>query len=305
MSQNKSYIVRDHIGERLDKVLTYFINDKTRSFLTKLIAEKKVLVNGRDVNASYKVKLNDAITVDSLCLAPSQLKKENIPLDIIYEDSDLLIINKPRGMVVHPGVGNREGTLANALAYHYSSLSGLNGSFRPGIVHRLDKDTSGLLIVAKNDFSHAFLSDELKSHTISRKYYALVRGEVKEKKGKIIAPIGKDKRIPTKRAIDLLKGKNAITHFEVVERYRDYTLLECILETGRTHQIRVHLSHIKYPIVGDLTYGYQGKDIYSEGQLLFAHEISFIHPRSKKVLTFNVEMPEYFKDVLHQLKKID
>ena len=305
MKKNNYVVPKEYAGQRLDKVLTFFIDEKTRSYLSKLIDEGKVKVNDEILSTSYKVKEGDIISVDSLALLPPTLKKENIPLDIVYEDDDLIIINKPKGMVVHPGIGNREGTLANALAYHFASLSTLNGEFRPGIVHRLDKDTSGLLIVAKNDFAHAFLADELQSHTISRKYYALVKGEVVENKGKIIAPIGKDKKDPTKKAVDLIKGKDAVTHFSVISRYKGYTLLECVLETGRTHQIRVHLSYIHYPVVGDKEYGYHGKDIYEDGQLLFAHEISFIHPRTHKEMKFSSPMPKYFADVLNQLTPIN
>lgn len=203
-------------------------------------------------------------------------------MDIVYEDDSLLVINKPVGLVTHPGSGNKEHTLANALKFHSDSLSHINGEFRPGIVHRLDKDTAGLMVVAKNDSAHTFLAEQLKDHTLGRHYYALVLGKIKETCGEIIAPIGRDKNNRLKMAVDLKNGKDAITNFTVVKRFEAYTLIECVLKTGRTHQIRVHLNYINHPVIGDPLYGKGNRTIYDKGQLLFAYYISFIHPVSKK-----------------------
>ena len=259
-------------------------------------------MNGKIEKSSYKLSENDVITVKDFPNEISDLNPEDIPLDIVYEDDDVIVINKPKGLVVHPGAGNEEHTLANALKFHSENLSSLNGEFRPGIVHRIDKDTAGLLIIAKNDSAHAFLSNQLMDHTLGRKYYALVLGVISENEGKIIAPIGRDQKYRQKMAVDLLRGKEAETNFKVIERFKETTLVECSLKTGRTHQIRVHMTYIGHPVIGDPIYGKGNRKMYDDGQLLFAHEIHFIHPKTKKEMTFSVDLPTYFKDILDKLR---
>ena len=291
-----------YISVRLDKFLSTVLSDVSRSKIQQYIDEGFILVNNKKEKASYKLDINDEIEIADFPKEESDLVAEDIPLDIVYEDDDLLVINKPCGLVVHPGAGNFEHTLANALKFHSDNLSSLNGDFRPGIVHRLDKDTAGLLVVAKNDVAHAFLAEQLKDHTLGRRYYALVKGVVDEDEGKIIAPIGRDKKNRLKMAVDIRNGKDAVTNFKVIERFKDYTLLECILETGRTHQIRVHLEYIEHPVIGDPLYGKGNRTLYKDGQLLFAHHISFIHPKSKKKMEFDVPLPDYFKSIIDSLR---
>lgn len=291
-----------NISVRLDKFLSTVLSDVSRSKIQQYIDEGFILVNSKKEKASYKLDINDEIEIADFPKEESDLVAEDIPLDIVYEDDDLLVINKPCGLVVHPGAGNFEHTLANALKFHSDNLSSLNGDFRPGIVHRLDKDTAGLLVVAKNDAAHAFLAEQLKDHTLGRRYYALVKGVVDEDEGKIIAPIGRDKKNRLKMAVDIRNGKDAVTNFKVIERFKDYTLLECILETGRTHQIRVHLEYIEHPVIGDPLYGKGNRTLYKNGQLLFAHHISFIHPKSKKKMEFDVPLPDYFKSIVDSLR---
>ena len=287
---------------RLDKALTLLLEDVSRSKIQTHLDAGLILVNGKVEKASYKLSEGDVITVEDFPSESSDLNPEDIPLDIVYEDDDLIVVNKPGGLVVHPGAGNKEHTLANALKFHSENLSSLNGEFRPGIVHRIDKDTAGLLIVAKNDAAHAFLSSQLVDHTLSRKYFALVLGVISENEGKIIAPIGRDQKFRQKMCVDLLHGKEAETSFKVLERFSDSTLVECSLKTGRTHQIRVHMNYIGHPVVGDPVYGKGNRAIYDDGQLLFAHEIHFIHPTTKKEMTFSVDLPSYFKEILEQLR---
>lgn len=290
------------INTRLDKYLSSILSDVSRSKIQEYIDGGFILVNEKPSKASYKLKENDEITIKDFPKEISELNPENIPLDIVYEDDDVMVINKPKGLVVHPGAGNKEHTLANALKFHSDKLSTLNGEFRPGIVHRIDKDTAGLLIVAKNDTAHAFLSNQLVDHTLGRNYYALVLGNIVENEGTIIAPIGRDQRYRQKMAVDLMRGKEAETSFKVIERFKDSTLAECKLKTGRTHQIRVHMNYIGHPVIGDPIYGKGNRVIYDDGQLLFAHEIHFIHPKTKKEMTFSVDLPKYFKDVLDLLR---
>ena len=289
-------------GLRLDKALSLILEDVSRSKVQSHLENGHILVNQKKEKASYKVYENDLITIEDFPTEVSDLNAEDIPLDIVYEDDDLIVVNKPKGLVVHPGAGNEEHTLANALKFHSDNLSTLNGEFRPGIVHRIDKDTAGLLIVAKNDAAHAFLSNQLADHTLGRKYYALVLGVIPENEGKIIAPIGRDQKFRQKMAVDLLRGKEAETNFKVIERFKDSTLVECALKTGRTHQIRVHMAYIGYPVIGDPIYGKGNRKMYDEGQLLFAHEIHFIHPKTKKEMTFSVDLPDYFKKILEELR---
>ena len=287
---------------RLDKALSILLEDVSRSKIQSHLENGLILVNGKKEKSSYKLSENDLIEIEDFPNEISDLNPEDIPLDIVYEDDDVLVVNKPKGLVVHPGAGNEEHTLANALKFHSENLSSLNGEFRPGIVHRIDKDTAGLLIVAKNDSAHAFLSSQLSDHTLGRKYYALVLGVIAENEGKIIAPIGRDQKFRQKMAVDLLRGKEAETNFKVIERFKDSTLVECSLKTGRTHQIRVHMTYIGHPVIGDPIYGKGNRVIYDEGQLLFAHEIHFIHPKTKKEMTFSVDLPSYFKDILEKLR---
>ena len=287
---------------RLDKALTILLEDVSRSKIQSHLENGCILVNGKVEKSSYKLSEGDVITVEDFKPEISDLNPEDIPLDIVYEDDDIIVVNKPKGLVVHPGAGNEEHTLANALKFHSENLSSLNGEFRPGIVHRIDKDTAGLLLVAKNDQAHAFLSNQLVDHTLGRKYYALVLGVIPENEGKIIAPIGRDQKFRQKMAVDLLRGKEAETNFKVIERFRECTLVECALKTGRTHQIRVHMTYIGHPVIGDPIYGKGNRVIYDEGQLLFAHEIHFIHPKTKKEMTFSVDLPTYFKEILEKLR---
>ena len=287
---------------RLDKALTLLLEDVSRSKIQSHLENGHILVNGKVEKPSYKLSEGDEITVEDFPSEVSDLNPEDIPLDIVYEDDELIVVNKPKGLVVHPGAGNEEHTLANALKFHSDNLSTLNGEFRPGIVHRIDKDTAGLLIVAKNDTAHAFLSNQLVDHTLGRKYYVLVLGVISENEGKIIAPIGRDQKFRQKMAVDLLRGKEAETNFKVIERFNGFTLVECSLKTGRTHQIRVHLNYIGHPVIGDPVYGKGNRTLYDDGQLLFAHEIHFIHPKTKKETTFSVNLPQYFKEILEKLR---
>ncbi len=300
----KQFFVDEKLkGLRLDKALSSLLSDVSRTKIQKYLDEGFILINKKVEKASYKLEENDVIEVADFPKEESTLIAEDIPLDIIYEDDSLLVINKPVGLVTHPGSGNKEHTLANALKFYSDSLSSLNGEFRPGIVHRLDKDTAGLMVVAKTDSVHTFLAEQLKDHTLGRHYYALVLGEIKESCGEIIAPIGRDKNNRLKMAVDLKNGKDAVTNFTVIERYKGYTLIECVLKTGRTHQIRVHLNYINHPVVGDPLYGKGNRIIYDKGQLLFAHYISFIHPKTNRKMEFDVPLPKYFLDVLGSLKQ--
>ena len=284
---------------RLDKYLSEN-TEFTRNKIQKLMDSDSILVNGKKVKNSYKVSSDDEITIideeEEL-----NLKPENIPLDIVYEDEDLMVINKPSGMVVHPAPGNYTGTLVNALMYISKNLSTINGEFRPGIVHRIDKDTSGLLIVAKNDKAHAILADQLKEKKIKRKYIALVEGIINHDTGTIDAPIGRDINDRKKMCVTNINSKNAVTHFTVIDRLNKATLLECILETGRTHQIRVHMKYINHPIINDPIYN---KKIYGDfGQMLHAKEIEFIHPATKELMHFECDLPKEFLDILDKYKQ--
>lgn len=287
---------------RLDKALSLILTSTSRSKIQDYIDNGLILVNSKKEKASYKLRENDEISIDEFPSEKYDLEAEDIPLDIIYEDDDIIVINKPKGLVVHPGAGNYNGTMANALKFHSDSLSTVSGEFRPGIVHRLDKDTAGLLIVAKNDEAHAFLSSQLSDHTLGRNYYALVLGNIVENEGKIIAPIGRDDKYRQKMAVDLRDGKYAETKFKVVERFNNVTLVDCALKTGRTHQIRVHMNYIGHPVIGDPLYGKGNRKLYDDGQLLFAYKIHFIHPKTKKEMEFSVPLPKYFLDILSSLR---
>ena len=291
-------------GLRLDKALVLLLKDYSRTFILNLIEEGHVLLNEKVAKASIKVKEGDIIDVDIPEVKPLEIKKENIPLDIIYEDEDILIINKPQGIVVHPSIGHYDGTLVNAIMYHTEDLSGINGVMRPGIIHRIDKDTSGLICVAKNDNAHKFLSTQLKDHTMHREYLALVKGVIKENNGEINLPIGRDKQNRQKMAVTRENSKEAITYFQVLKRYQTHTFIACQLKTGRTHQIRVHMAYIGYPIEGDEIYGSRKQKLYDKGQLLHAYKLTLIHPITKKEMTFEAPLPDYFKEIIDDSNNI-
>ena len=290
------------VNLRLDKAISILLPSTSRSKIQDYIDEGLILVNNKKEKASYKLRENDEIFVADFPSETYDLEAEDIALDIVYEDDDVMVINKPKGLVVHPGAGNWNHTLANALKFHSDSLSTVSGEFRPGIVHRLDKDTAGLLIIAKNDEAHAFLASQLSDHTLGRNYYALVLGTISENEGKIIAPIGRDDKYRQKMAVDLRDGKYAETNFKVVERFATSTLVDCALKTGRTHQIRVHMNYIGHPVIGDPLYGKGNRKLYDDGQLLFAYKIHFIHPKTKKEMEFSVPLPKYFLDILDSLR---
>lgn len=285
---------------RLDKVLAGRLTQFSRSKLQRWISNGLVLVNGQQVADKYKVKIGDQVVVTPEGPHPIDLKPEDIPLDIVYEDDDVLVVNKPQGMVVHPAPGHPDHTLVNALMYH-SPLSTINGEFRPGIVHRIDKDTSGLLMVAKNDRAHQSLAAQLKSKTTKREYIALVHGRIKEEKGTIDAPLGRSRKDRKKQAI-VANGRHAVTHFKVLERYRNYTLIKCRLETGRTHQIRVHLASIGHPLAGDPLYGPR-KTLPGRGQYLHARLLGFVHPTTGKEMVFTAPLPAYFQQMIAKLRQ--
>lgn len=293
--------VIENSGIRLDK---YLINthDMSRSKIQKLIEEDYILVNGKSVKSSYIVKENDIITIDDY-EENSDILPENIPLDIVYEDEYLLVVNKPSGMVVHPAPGNYTGTLVNALMFHCKNdLSSVNGNIRPGIVHRIDADTSGLLLVAKNDLVHNDLAKQISEKSVVRKYICLVHGIIFEDSATIDAPIGRDEKDRKKMCVTADNSKDAVTHIRVLERYKDATLIECVLETGRTHQIRVHMNYINHPVVNDPVYGYNKLDDKEFGQMLHAKEIGFIHPITKEFMDFKVDPPKRFYEILDMYK---
>lgn len=285
---------------RLDKACSEIFSDYSRSQIKQLLDGGNITVNGKTEKAKYKVKSGDVIRLEEPETKTLELRPENIPLDIVYEDDDVIVINKPQGMVVHPAPGHDEHTLVNALLYH-CPLSTINGTFRPGIVHRIDKDTSGLLMVAKNDKAHRSLAKQIKDKTNIREYVALVHGRIAEDEGTINAPIGRSLKDRKKQAV-VKDGRNAVTHFEVLKRYRDYTLVKCILETGRTHQIRVHMKYIGHPLVGDPLYGPK-KTIKGNGQFLHAGKLGFVHPTTGKLLIFEAPLPKIFQECLEKLDK--
>ncbi|MBC1520608.1 RluA family pseudouridine synthase [Listeria aquatica] len=287
-------------GERLDKALST-LTGESRSLVQVLIKKQAVLVNGEKTKANYKVKAGDELSYEMEEPEELSVTPENIPLDIYYEDADVLVVNKPQGMVVHPSAGHSTGTLVNALLYHCTDLSGINGVVRPGIVHRIDKDTSGLLMVAKNDIAHESLSEQLKAKTSDRIYLALVHGDIKHQKGTIEAPIGRAKEDRKKMAV-VADGKEARTHFEVLERFGDYTLVKCELDTGRTHQIRVHMKYIGHPLAGDPKYGPKNT-LAGNGQFLHASELGFLHPRTGEALHFKAPLPKIFEETLEKLRE--
>ena len=290
---------------RLDKFVSLADIGLSRSAATGLIENDLVTVNGKTAEKKLKLSIGDNITVLVPDPVAYEAKAENIPLDIVYEDDDLLVVNKSKGMVVHPAAGNYEKTLVNALLYHCGdSLSGINGVLRPGIVHRIDKDTSGLLIVAKNDLSHSFLAEQIKEHSFTREYEAVVYGLLKDEEGTVDAPIGRNPNDRKKMCVIAKNSKNAVTHYSVIKRYKGYTHIKCKLETGRTHQIRVHMAYLGHPVAGDTVYGVKKEKVEFEGQCLHAKKIGFIHPRTKEYMEFDSELPDYFKNFLIKLNNI-
>ncbi len=288
---------------RIDLYLSRELNDISRSYVQKLIKKGNVKVNNSVID-SKKLKIDEEDEIEIIIPEPEKLKlkPQNIPIEILYEDEDVLVVNKPQGMVVHPAPGHYSGTLVNALLYHCKNLSSINGIIRPGIVHRIDKDTSGVLMIAKNNKSHNFLADQLRDHTVKRIYMALVHGNIKEESGTVDAPIGRHPVNRLKRAVIENNSKKAVTHFKVVERYSNYTLVELQLETGRTHQIRVHMSYIGYPLVGDPLYGIKREKFNLNGQALHAKILGFVHPSTFKFMEFDTPLPEYFQGLLRKIQ---
>ena len=297
-------VTPDFDGKRIDQCLAASFSDCSRSFLQKLLKDGKVSINGKTQKASSKVAAGDAVLV--LLPEPEELnvEPENIPLDILYEDDDLLVVNKPKGMVVHPAAGHSSGTLVNAVLYHCrGNLSGINGVLRPGIVHRIDKDTTGALLVCKNDTAHRDLAEQLKCHSIRRRYRAVVQGNLKDDEGTIEGPIGRHPTDRKKMAINHKNGKDAVTYYKVLERFGQATYVECRLETGRTHQIRVHMASIGHPLLGDTVYGSSRNPYHLEGQALHAMILGFVHPRTGEYMEFTAPLPEYFVKLLSKLRK--
>ncbi len=296
-------ITAENAGERLDSFLAEAIDDASRAYLQKLITQQMVLVNHHAAKANYRLKLADQITLSLPEAVPIDILPEDIPLDIIYEYEDVLVVNKPQGMVVHPAHGHYSGTLVNALLLHCNDLSGINGKLRPGIVHRIDKDTSGLLMIAKNDLAHQSLAAQLKEHSVERAYMALVQGVIAEAGGIVDAPIGRHESDRKKMAVTLHNSKEARTRYFVQKRFSQHTLIECRLETGRTHQIRVHMAYIGHPLVGDPLYGQRKNNLHFQGQALHAYLLGFIHPRTGEKLSFQVPLPPLFADELRSLER--
>lgn len=300
-------VTEEDSGKRLDVFISEKDENITRSYVKKLFEEGHISVNGRNVKISFKVKPGDSVFVDDIQSIKSEIpdiEPENIPLDILYEDSDIIVVNKPKNMVVHPAPGHYTGTLVNALMYHCKdSLSGINGVLRPGIVHRIDKDTTGVLVACKNDNSHRSLAAQLKEHSITREYRAVVTGYLKESKGTIDTIIGRDPKNRKKQALNVKNGKHAVTHYEVIDELnKQYTYIKCTLETGRTHQIRVSMAGIGHPLLGDELYGKKSRKFNTQGQVLHAAVLGFIHPSTGKYMEFHADLPEYFKKILNVLK---
>lgn len=298
-------IENDEAGVRIDKYLASVCPDLTRSHLQKLILEQAVFVNGKPVKSKYKTMVKDQITVVVPEAVPLAIEAEDLNLDIVYEDEDLLIVNKPKNMVVHPAPGHETGTLVNGLLYHCKAdLSGINGIIRPGIVHRIDRNTTGLLVVCKNDTAHQSLAEQLKAHSIERTYHCIVHGIIKEDTGTVDAPIGRHQGDRKKMAVNRRNGREAVTHYRVLERFKNYSYIECRLETGRTHQIRVHMASIYHPILGDDVYCTLKNPFKLEGQTLHAKTLGFQHPKSQALIRFDSPLPQYFEELLLKLRNM-
>ena len=303
MTYEEIVIESEWENERIDKFLVEEFENLSRSYLQKLISNQQVFVNDTIIKANYKLRSGDVLKISIPELEETEIEPEEIPLDVRYEDKDIIVVNKPKGMVVHPAPGNYTGTLVNALLAHCKDLSGINGVLRPGIVHRIDKDTSGLIVACKNDTAHQFIAKQFHDHTIERSYYALVDGIVNEPRGRIEAPIGRSEKDRKKMAVTFKNSKEAITNYKVMERFtKGYTLLECSLETGRTHQIRVHMAYLDHPLVGDYTYGSKKNKFDVEGQVLHAYRLGFIRPDNERML-LEAEMPDEFQRILARLKE--
>lgn len=303
MTKNKFIVEDNYDGERIDKYLAELLENQTRSYIQKLIKDNEVVVNDKIVKANYKISVGDCVEITIPDAVVLDIVPQDIPLDIIYEDEDILIVNKPKGMVVHPSAGHYDGTLVNAIMYHCKdNLSGINGVMRPGIVHRIDMDTTGVLVVCKNDNAHLSLTEQLKVHSITRKYRAIVHNYVKEDEGVVEGTIGRHPTDRKKMAINVKNGKEAITHYKVLERFGNYTYIECKLETGRTHQIRVHMASINNPLLGDNVYGPAKCPFHLQGQTLHAMVLGLIHPRTGEYVEFEAPLPEYFEKLLNKLR---
>ena len=302
MSQIRLEADESYMDERLDKFLSAVLPEQSRSYLQKIIKDGSVLVNGKAQKASYRMEDQDEVLVDLPELKEPEIEAENIPLDILYEDDDLLMVNKPKGMVVHPSAGHLTGTLVNAVMYHCKDcLSGINGVMRPGIVHRIDMDTTGVLVICKNDKAHNHVAAQLKEHSITRKYRAIVHGVIKEEEGTVDASIGRHPVERKKMAAGVKNGKRAVTHYRVLQRFRNHTYIECQLETGRTHQIRVHMASIGHPLLGDTVYGPAKNPLHLQGQTLHAQVLGLIHPSTGEYLEVEAPLPEYFEKLLKSL----
>lgn len=293
----------DNVGKRVDVFLSESLESFSRSQVKKLIETENITCNNKVIKSNYKMKENDVLNIIIPEPRELELTPENIPLDIIYEDDDIIVVNKKKGMVVHPAAGNYSGTLVNALLYRCKNLSSINGVIRPGIVHRIDKDTSGVLVVAKNDNAHRSLSEQIKEHSVKRCYIALTEGVIKVDEGTVNAPIGRHPVERKKMTVTEKNSRHAITHFKVIERFERYTLIEARLETGRTHQIRVHMAHLGYPLVGDVVYGFKKQKFNLGGQALHAKTLGFLHPRTGEYVEFSSEIPDDFKKVLKALRR--
>ncbi|NLM12684.1 MAG: RluA family pseudouridine synthase [Epulopiscium sp.] len=300
-----TYIVENEdVGKRVDVFLTNELEEVSRSFIQKLIFDEKIKVNQKPIKPNYKLKLDDIIDVEIPDPEPVNILAEPISLDILYEDNDIIVVNKPQGMVVHPAPGHYTGTLVNALLYHCKDdLSGINGMLRPGIVHRIDKDTSGVLMVAKNDYAHNHLALQLKEHSITRKYNAIVYHNIINDVGTINAPIGRHPTERKKMAVTQKNSRHAVTHYTVLERFGQFTFIEAQLETGRTHQIRVHMKHIGHPLLGDPVYGPKSQPYNINGQMLHARVLGFVHPSKNEYMEFEAPLPKYFMDFIERLRK--
>lgn len=297
-------IIPEMEDERIDKCICGYMESLSRSYIQKIIKDGNVYVNGLPVKANYKVRVEDKVRFIIPDSVEPDIPAQDIPLDIIYEDSDILIINKPKDMVVHPAPGHYEGTIVNAVMFHCKdALSGINGVMRPGIVHRIDKDTTGSLIICKNDEAHNDIASQLKEHSINRRYRAIVWGRIKEDEGIIDAPIGRHPNDRKKMAINETNGKHAITHYKVLERFDKFTYIECTLETGRTHQIRVHMTSLGHPLLGDDVYSSAKSPYKVNGQTLHAMILGFVHPSTKEYMEFEAPLPDYFEDILRKLRK--
>ena len=303
MLTNKFVVCEDDADERIDKYLALQNNEMSRTRIKNLLNDGKVTVNGKVVKPNYKVMVNDHIELDIPDPVSVDIMPQNIPLDIVYEDDDIIIVNKDIGLVVHPASGHYNDTMVNALMHHCKdNLSGINGELRPGIVHRIDRDTTGLLVVCKNDVAHNFIAEQLKEHSGTRKYTAIVYNSFNEDEGTVNAHIGRDIHDRKKMAINYKNGKEAITHYKVIERFKNFTLIECQLETGRTHQIRVHMASINHPLLGDDVYGPKQCPFNLKGQTLHAGTLGFIHPSTKEYVEFNQPLPEYFNKLIEILR---